>query len=66
MRPPGRPARHRLCGSSSLHLEAAPEAPVLGPYEALIDQLPAERLPRKQLYTARKIYETIKAEGLGL
>jgi len=36
---------------------------VLGPYKALIDQLPAERLPRKQLYTARKIYETIKAEG---
>jgi len=39
------------------------EASVLGPYKALIDQLPAERLPRKQLYTARKIYETIKAEG---
>lgn len=43
----------------------AREAPVLGPYKARIDQLLAEnmRLPRKQRYTWRKIYECIKAEG---
>jgi transposase len=41
------------------------EAPVLGPYMPRIDTLLAEneRLPRKQRYTSRKIYELLKAEG---
>jgi len=40
-------------------------APVLGPYKARIDELLAEneRMPRKQRYTGRKIYELIKAES---
>lgn len=40
-------------------------APVLGPYKARIDELleENERLPRKQRYTGRRIYEVIKAEG---
>jgi len=40
-------------------------APVLGPYMARIDELleENERLPRKQRYTGRKIYEDIKARG---
>ena len=40
-------------------------APVLGPYKARIDELLAEneRLPRKQRYTSRKIYEEIEADG---
>jgi len=40
-------------------------AKVLGPYRARIDQLLAasERMPRKQRYTAHKIYEIIQAEG---
>ena len=40
-------------------------APVLGPYKGRIDELLAEnkRLPRKQRYTGRKIYEDITAKG---
>ena len=40
-------------------------APVLGPYQARIDELLAQnaRLPRKQRYTGRKIYEDIHAQG---
>ena len=40
-------------------------APVLGPYMARIDELLAEnrRLPRKQRYTCRKIYEDIRGQG---
>jgi transposase len=39
--------------------------PVLGAYKARIDELLAEneRLPRKQRYTARRIYQLIKAQG---
>jgi transposase len=46
-------------------LRAPRSAPVLGPYKARIAQLLVEneRLPRKQRYTGRKIYETIQAEG---
>ena len=38
---------------------------MLGPYKARIDELleENERLPRKQRYTSRKIYEDIKARG---
>ena len=40
-------------------------APVLGPYHARIEQLLAESatLPRKQRYTSKKIYQTIRNEG---
>jgi transposase len=40
-------------------------APVLGLYKARTDELLAENehLPRKQRYTARKIYEDIQAKG---
>ena len=40
-------------------------APVLGPYKERIKELLAEneRLPRKQRYTGRKIYQTIQKEG---
>lgn len=40
-------------------------APVLGPYMAQIDELLAEneRLPRKQRYTGRQIFRTIRAAG---
>ena len=39
--------------------------PVLGPYKAKIDELLAENegLPRKQRYTAQKIYEMIQKQG---
>ena len=39
--------------------------PVLGPYKERIKELLAEneRLPRKQRYTGRKIYQTIQKEG---
>lgn len=40
-------------------------APVLGPYQAKIEQLLAEndKLPRKQRYTARKIFQEIQKQG---
>lgn len=40
-------------------------APVLGPYQAQIDQLLAEsaQLPRKQRYTAHKIFLELRKEG---
>lgn len=40
-------------------------APVLGPYEARIGELlgESEKLPRKQRYTAKKIYQIIQKEG---
>lgn len=43
----------------------AREAPVLGPYKAKIDELLAAgaKMPRKQRYTAHKIYEVLQAEG---
>lgn len=45
--------------------KVARAAPVLGPYKARIDELLAknEQLPRKQRYTAHKVYKTIEAEG---
>jgi transposase len=45
-------------------LTAPRPAPVLGPYAARIDEMLAEseRMPRKQRYTGRKIYELIQAE----
>ncbi len=44
-----------------------PKAPVLGPYkERLKELVEANReLPRKQRYTARKMYDLIRAEGYG-
>jgi transposase len=46
-------------------MRGARPAPVLGPYKARIDELMAEsdQMPRKQQYTAHKIYERIKVEG---
>jgi transposase len=46
-------------------LSASREAPVLGPYKAQIDALLEEstRMPRKQRYTAHKIYDAIYAAG---
>ena len=46
-------------------LQAARDAPVLGPHKARIDELLAEneRLPRKQRYTGYKIYEDIYERG---
>jgi transposase len=40
-------------------------APVLGPYQARLDALLEEnkRLPKKQRYTAHKLFEVIQAEG---
>lgn len=40
-------------------------APVLGPYHGRIEELLAENasLPRKQRYTSKKIYQTIRNEG---
>jgi transposase len=40
-------------------------APVLGPYQERIKELldESERLPRKQRYTAQKIFQLIRAEG---
>ena len=40
-------------------------APVLGPYKAQIEQLLAEniKLPRKQRYTSKKIYQAIRIAG---
>lgn len=40
-------------------------APVLGPYQARLDALLQEnkRLPKKQRYTAHKLFELIQAEG---
>jgi transposase len=51
--------------SAPYTLRVAREAPVLGPYRAQIDALQEEskRMPRKQRYTARKIYEMIYAVG---
>jgi len=46
-------------------LEKQRPQPVIGPYKARIDELLAEsdRQPRKQRYTAHRIYELIYAEG---
>lgn len=46
-------------------LSEARIAPVLGPYQAQIEQLLAEnvKLPRKQRYTGKKIYQTIRKDG---
>jgi transposase len=46
-------------------LKAPREAPVLGAYRAQIDKLLAEseNLPRKQRYTAHRIFERLRGEG---
>jgi len=51
--------------STPYTLDVPRRAPVLGPYQARIDELLAENegMPRKQRYIGRKIYEIIKAEG---
>src|SRR5579859_2369228 len=40
-------------------------APVFGPFQARVDELLAQNdeLPRKQRYTAHRIFEIIKSEG---
>lgn len=45
--------------------KAPARAPVLGPYKGRLEELVKtnQRLPRKQRYTTRKMYEIIKAEG---
>ena len=59
--------------SRALRLEQAPaytmskprSAPVLGPYQARLEELLAEnqRLPKKQRYTAHKLFQLIQQEG---
>lgn len=46
-------------------LQTPKPAPVLGPYQSRIDDLLAEseRQPRKQRYTARRIFHLVQAEG---
>jgi transposase len=46
-------------------LSQAKVAPVLGPYQAQIEQLLVEsaKLPRKQRYTSKQIYKTIRKDG---
>jgi transposase len=61
--------------SRALSLEQPPaytmsrprSAPVLGPYQAKLEELLAEnqRLPKKQRYTAHKLFQLIQAEGYG-
>ena len=61
--------------SRALSLEQPPaytmsrprSAPVLGPYQAKLEALLAEnqRLPKKQRYTAHKLFLLIQAEGYG-
>ncbi|MBI4631269.1 MAG: IS21 family transposase [Chloroflexi bacterium] len=50
---------------SAYTLKAPRAAPVLGEYKVQIDKLLAEneKLPRKQRYTAHKIFEQVKAAG---
>jgi transposase len=50
---------------SAYSLRVPRSAPVLGPYKERIDAKLAEneRLPRKQRYTARRIYEVLVEEG---
>jgi transposase len=49
----------------SYRLTKAREAPVLGPYQQRIIELldESDRLPRKQRYTAHKVYEILVSEG---
>src|SRR5260370_7016345 len=61
--------------SRALSLEQPPaytmskprSAPVLGPYQARLEELLSEnrRLPKKQRYTAHKLFQLIQAEGYG-
>ena len=46
-------------------LKGARQAPVLGSYHARIEELlkESEKMPRKQRYTAHKIYQLVQAEG---
>src|SRR2546422_792958 len=48
-------------------MSRARSAPVLGPYQAKLEALLAEnqRLPKKQRYTAHKLFQLIQAEGYG-
>jgi len=48
-------------------LSEARTSPVLGPYKGQIESLLAEneRLPRKQRYTSKKIYQTLQKAGYG-
>lgn len=54
-----------LAEEKTYTIQESREAPVLGPYKARIDELLAEneRLPRKQRYTAYKIFEDIYQQG---
>lgn len=50
---------------SAYSLRVPRSAPVSGPFKPLIEQLLAEneRMPRKQRYTAHKIFEVLQAAG---
>lgn len=52
-------------GPGQYEMRKPRDAPVLGPYRSRIVELleESERLPRKQRYTGRKIYELICTEG---
>jgi transposase len=64
----GRPVVRRAIASAEpgqYRIGALRAAPVLGPYRGRIDELLAENktMPRKQRYTAHKIFELLQAEG---
>ncbi|MEZ4708308.1 MAG: IS21 family transposase [Caldilineaceae bacterium] len=74
MRQIGQELRHSYWTIRDALAEAAPRqyrlskpraAPVLGPYKGRIDELLAEseKQPRKQRYTAHKIYQLLQQEG---
>ncbi len=52
-------------GPNTYKLQKPRPTPVLGPYKERIDRLleESEQQPRKQRYTARRIYQLIRAEG---
>ena len=63
-----RPTVRKAIGSpepTEYTLSMSRPAPVLGPYKERIKELLAEnqRLPRKQRYTGRKIYQAVQQEG---
>lgn len=58
---------HQSCPYPTYRRTQPRRAPVFGSFQARVDELlrQNERLPRKQRYTARKIFETLVTEGYG-